>query len=69
MQLSNSVIQWNVNFLRAVQDLEVEVVMAFFRKLYAFRSRMGGTDHMQWIPSERHIFRLGLFFACFLFRG
>ena len=36
MQLPNGVIRWNVPFLQAAQDWEVEVVMAFFGKLYAF---------------------------------
>jgi hypothetical protein len=48
MQLSNGSIQWNVPFIRAVQDWEVEVVTSFFGKLYTFRRCMGVTDCMLW---------------------
>jgi hypothetical protein len=62
MQLSNGSIQWNVPFLRAVQDWEVEAVTVFFGKLYAFRRRMGVTDCMLWNPSKRNIFEVKSFF-------
>jgi hypothetical protein len=48
--------------------------MAFFGKLYAFRSCMVGMDCMWWTHSKRHIFEVRSFFhmlsygnRCFLF--
>jgi hypothetical protein len=62
LQMVNNVIQWNVPFSRAVQDWEVKVVMAFFAKLYAFRSHMGKSDSMRWIPSKQYLFEVKSFY-------
>ena len=63
MQLSNGSIQWNVPFVQAVQDWEVEVVTAFFGKLYAFCRRMGVMDYMLWNHSKRNIFEVKSFYC------
>jgi hypothetical protein len=52
MQMVNNVIEWNVPFSWVVQDWEVEVVMAFFGKLFGFCNHMGRLDSMRWIPSK-----------------
>jgi hypothetical protein len=62
MQGSNGVIQWNVPFLRVVQDWEVEVTLAFFGMLYSLKWRQGGEDCIWWIPSKRKKFEVQLFF-------
>jgi hypothetical protein len=44
MMSSNGVIQWNVSFVRSVQDWEVDLVLAFFGVLYSLRWRQGSED-------------------------
>jgi hypothetical protein len=62
MLSSNGVIQWNVFFVRSVQDWEVVLVLAFFEELYSFRRRQGSDDYIWWIPSKRKKFEVSLFF-------
>jgi len=44
MLFSNGVIQWNVSFVKAVQDWEVDLEFAFFGVLYSFRWRQDSED-------------------------
>jgi metal-sulfur cluster biosynthetic enzyme len=51
LQVSNGFMKWNVHFLRAVHDWEVEVVLAFFGMLYSLKWRQGGEDCTQLLYS------------------
>jgi hypothetical protein len=42
MQILNEEVHWNVQFFREAQDWEMEVVMAFYGKLYEIRCHVGG---------------------------
>jgi hypothetical protein len=42
MQILNKEVHWNVHFFREAQDWEVEMVMAFYGKLYETRRHVGG---------------------------
>jgi hypothetical protein len=69
MQITNEEIHWNVQFFREVQDWEVEVVLAFYSKLYETRRHVGRVDWICWTPSKRKCFEVSSFSVCFpLFR-
>ncbi len=59
---SNGVIQWNVSFVKAVQDWEVDLEFAFFGVLYSFRWRQDSEDCFRWTPSKRKRFEVRSFF-------
>jgi hypothetical protein len=46
MQFSNVDIQWIVSFIGSVQDLEVDLMIAFFVLLYSLRLRKGVEDRI-----------------------
>jgi hypothetical protein len=52
VQLSNNSQQWNVSFIRAVDDWEVELVTWLFNLLYSLSLGRGGKNRMCWIPSK-----------------
>jgi hypothetical protein len=62
MQISNGLIQWNVSFVRSVQDWEVDLVFAFFGVLNSLRWRPSDEDCIWWIPSKRKKFEVRSFF-------
>jgi hypothetical protein len=59
---SNGNIQWNLSFIRPMQDWEVELVIAFFNVLYLLKVRLGGEDSIWWIPSKRKKFEVRSFY-------
>jgi hypothetical protein len=63
MQIMNEEIHWNVQFFREVQDWEVEVVIAFYSKLYETRRHMGRVDRICWIPAKRKCFEVRSYFG------
>jgi hypothetical protein len=46
MQFSNGIIQWNVSFLRSIQDWEVDLAIVCFGKSYSLKWRQDGEDHI-----------------------
>lgn len=62
MMSSNGVIQWNMSFVRLVQDWEVHLVLAFFYVLYSIRCRPGSEDCIRWIHLKRKKFEVRSFF-------
>jgi hypothetical protein len=58
MQIMNEEAHWNVPFCRVAQDLEVEVVVTFYAKLYETRRHAWGVDRIWWIPSKRKLFEV-----------
>jgi hypothetical protein len=63
MQITNEEIHWNVQFFREVQDWEVEVVLAFYSKLYETRRHVGRVDRICWTPAKRKCFEVSSFFG------
>jgi len=43
-------LQWDVSFIRASHDCEVEVLASFFTSLYTVRVRREGEDKLWWAP-------------------
>jgi hypothetical protein len=51
MDYSSSSLQWDVSFVRAAHDWELDTVASFFTVLYSFRGRRKEEDKLWWIPS------------------
>jgi hypothetical protein len=62
LELSSSSHLWNVIFIRAAHDWEVEVFTSFFDLLYCYRLRQGGEDELRWVPSMRGMFDVRSFY-------
>lgn len=58
MQISNDVMQWNINFIILVHKWEVESITLFFEMLYCHRLRRGGEDKICWPSSKKHVFEV-----------
>jgi hypothetical protein len=56
-------LQWDVIFMRLVQDWEVELVLSFFEQLYSLKLRHGEDDMMIWSLSKRSIFEVKSFYT------
>jgi hypothetical protein len=58
----NGSVEWNVIFVRSVQDWEVNVVSSFFEKLYSCKISHGNEDCIRWFPSARGTFEVKTFY-------
>jgi hypothetical protein len=61
-QWIDGIIEWNVIFMRPIQDWEMELVLAFFAWLYSFMFRHGEIDRISWSPSRKGHFEVKLFY-------
>jgi hypothetical protein len=55
-------LQWDVSFIRAAHDWEVEVLASFFTLLYSIRVRSEGDDKLWWTPSHKGKFDVSSFY-------
>jgi hypothetical protein len=62
LQFREETIHWNVIFTRPIQNLEVEMVLSFFKRLYSFKLRQGDEDRKGWSPSKRSKFEVKSFY-------
>ncbi|KAG6632745.1 hypothetical protein CIPAW_13G179700 [Carya illinoinensis] len=60
MDLSSGSLQWNITFLRAAQDWEIDTFIDFFNPVYNCRVN-GGVDTILWSPSKKGRFTVQLF--------
>ena len=60
LQGSNYV--WDISFIRAVQDWELEMVDSFMTLLYSHSIRPGVVDSLWWIPSHKGNFEVRSFY-------
>jgi hypothetical protein len=60
LQGSNYV--WDISFIRAVQDWELEMVDSFMTILYSHSIRPGVVDSLWWIPSHKGNFEVRSFY-------
>jgi hypothetical protein len=51
-------IQWNVLFMRPVQDWEIEIVHFLFARLYSISVRHGEDDRLVWNLPKRGLFEV-----------
>jgi hypothetical protein len=49
---------WNVSFVRAAHDWEVDVFASFFQVLYSVRVNRDCEDQMRWASSKRGLFKV-----------
>jgi hypothetical protein len=50
LKLSSCYVQWNVSFIRAAHNWDVDVFTSFFNLLYSYRVRWEGEDKLWWVP-------------------
>jgi hypothetical protein len=56
----NGVVEWNVIFIHAIQDWEMDVILTFFEMLYSCKLSQGNVD--QWSPSKKSVFEVKSFY-------
>jgi hypothetical protein len=55
--------QWNVSFVRAAHDWEVDVFASFFQVLHSASVRRGCVDQLWWVPAKRGLFKVKSFYS------
>lgn len=58
-------LQWDVSFIWAAHDWEVEVLASFFTLLYSIRVQREGKDKLWWAPSNIEKFDVKYFYKVF----
>jgi len=58
MQFLNGVLYWDLEFLRAIQDWELESLYIFWDVIYGVLLRVIGEDKMCWTPSKSRGFEV-----------
>jgi hypothetical protein len=53
LELSSGSLQWNVSFIRAAHDWEVDVFASFFNLLYSYRVRREDEDKLWWVLQKK----------------
>jgi hypothetical protein len=56
------IVEWNVIFVRSVQDWEVDVVSSFFEKLYSCKISHGNEDCIHCSPSKKGTFEVKMLY-------
>jgi hypothetical protein len=62
LDFSSGSLQWDVSFLRAAHDWEVDVLASFYTLLYSHRERREGVDKLWWVPSLKGKFDVRSFY-------
>jgi len=62
LKFSSGSTQWNVSFVRAAYDCEMDVFASFFRVLYSIRVGWEGENKFWWVPSKRGVFVVRSFY-------
>jgi hypothetical protein len=58
----NGVVEWNVLFVRDIQDWEMEVISPFFEVLYSCKISQGNVDRIRWSSSKKGLFEVKSFY-------
>jgi hypothetical protein len=66
LQFLNGSPQWNVKFVRAAHDWELEFFTLFFHQLYSIILKLDGVDKLCWNPSKKKLFDLRSFYNVFM---
>jgi hypothetical protein len=62
LEFSSDSHKWNINFIRAAHDWEVDLFTLFFNLLYSFKLRRGGKDKLSCTPCKRGFFDIRSFY-------
>jgi hypothetical protein len=63
MDFSSGSLQWEISFVRAAHDRELDSVASFFTLLYSLSERREGVDRLWWIPSRKGKFDVRSFYS------
>jgi hypothetical protein len=55
-------VEWNVIFVRSIQDWELDVISTFFELLYSCKLSQGNVDRICWSPSKKGVFEVKTFY-------
>ena len=66
MQFLNGVLYWDLEFLRAIQDWELESLYIFWDVIYGVLLRVIGEDKMCWTPSKSRGFEVSNYYQALL---
>jgi hypothetical protein len=58
----NGVMAWNVIFVRAIQDWEMEMISTFFEMLYSCKLSRDNVDRISWSPTKKGVFEVKSFY-------
>jgi hypothetical protein len=56
--VQNGVIQWNILFMRQIQDWEMEMILSFFKRLYSTSVQHVEGDRLVWNLSKKSLFEV-----------
>jgi hypothetical protein len=59
--------QWNVSFLRSLNDWEVEDLASFYSLLYSYNLG-GGVDKIWWVPNRKGKFEVRSFYNVIIYK-
>jgi hypothetical protein len=54
---------WDIEFLRPVQDWELDIVNTFMEWLYSYPVHLGSTDSICWNLGSREVFEVRSFYS------
>ena len=60
-ELVSGYCQWNISFIHALNDWEVEELASFYSLLYSF-NLVGGGDKIWWVPNSKGKFEVSSFY-------
>lgn len=70
MKFPNGRLHWDVQFLRSVQDWELEPLMAFMDLIHSFPVKGEGPDALDWKPAKSQGFEVrGYYLSLYLTTG
>lgn len=69
MQYTDTVLHWDVNFLRAVQDWELESLSNFMDMIYGASVKGSGQDKLCWKPMKNKGFMVSGYYRVLLDNG
>jgi hypothetical protein len=68
MILENGSFQWDIRFIQAAHDWEVDVLSSFFTLLYSIRGDHDGEDKLRWPPSRKGKFDVRSFYKILAYK-
>jgi len=69
LELSSGSNKWNVRFVKAAHNWEVDVFASFFNLLYSIRVRWKDEDKLWWTPSKKGLFVVSSFYNVLISNG
>uniref|UniRef100_A0A2N9ERP2 Reverse transcriptase zinc-binding domain-containing protein n=1 Tax=Fagus sylvatica TaxID=28930 RepID=A0A2N9ERP2_FAGSY len=64
MQRSHGNLQWEVKFVRNLQDWELDSLVSFLARLYSVSLNDSGMDHLCWQQDSKSVFSVHSYYRC-----